>query len=89
MKPDTRTAMKNMIVEIRNLMPFDAPEALVCSDKNSCQGCSLKLLEYLESELENWEQMLDSGLVPGFKDLQKLEKTSRRIYRTLETNGLV
>lgn len=49
----------------------------------------LKLLEYLESELESWEQMLDSGLVPGFKDLQKLEKTSRRIYRTLETNGLV
>lgn len=89
MKPNTQTAMKKMIREIRRVMPFDAPEALLCSDKNSCQGCSLKLLEYLESELESWEQLLEAGQVPGFKDLQKLEKTSRRIYRTLESNGLV
>ena len=81
--------MKTMIQEIRSVLPFDAPEAVVCSDKNSCQGCSLKLLEYLESELENWEQFLEAGQIPDFKDLQKLEKTSRKIYKTLETNGLV
>jgi hypothetical protein len=89
MKPNTQVAMKNMIREIRNVMPFDAPEVVVCSDKNSCLGCSVKLLEYLESELENWEQLLDAGEIPGFKDLQKLEKTSRRIYKALENNGLV
>ena len=65
------------------------PEAVVCADKNTCQGCSLKLLEYLESELDNWEQLLKAGHIPDFKDLQKLEKTSKKIYKTLETNGLV
>lgn len=89
MKPKTQTVMKNMIREIRHVIPFDAPEAVVCSDKNTCQGCSLKLLEYLESQLDNWEQLLKAGHIPDFKDLQKLEKTSKRIYKTLETNGLV
>jgi hypothetical protein len=89
MKPKTQTVMKSMIREIRNVIPFDAPEAAVCSEKNTCQGCSLKLLGYLESELENWEQLLKTGHVPDFKDLQKLEKTAKRIYKTLATNGLV
>jgi len=45
-KPDTRTAMQSMINE--------TSEAVMCADDSSCQGCSLKLLEFLAMELDNW-----------------------------------
>ncbi len=49
MKPDTRTAMRNLIGQIRTAIPFDLPEAQMCSD--SCDGCSIKLLEFAEYRL--------------------------------------
>ena len=88
-KPDSKTAMLLLIERIRELIPFDVPEAVTCSDKNSCEGCSVKLMQYLELELDSWEQKLNEGYVPDFKDLSKLEKTARKIYQTLERNALV
>ena len=88
-KPDTRTAMQNLINQVRQTIPFDTPEAVMCADDSSCQGCSLKLLEFLSMELDNWQQKLDDGEVPNFGDLQKLGKSSRAVYRVLEKNGLI
>ena len=88
MKPDTRTAMRNLVAEVRRVMPFDLPPERLC-DGACSGGCALKLLEYLDSELENWSSRVDEGLVPNFGDLTKLEKTSRKIYRVLERKGLV
>ena len=88
-KPDTRTAMQALINEVRQTIPFDTPEAVMCSDDSSCQGCSLKLLEFLSMELDNWQQKLEDGEVPNFGDLQKLGKSSRAVYKVLEKNGLV
>ena len=79
--------MRNLIAEIRDRLPFDAPEAQICSDP--CRGCSIKLLDYLQSELEAWEQRLDAGEKPGLADLSNLEKKGRKIYRTLRENQLV
>lgn len=89
MKPDTRTAMQQMINEVRLAIPFDAPEAQICADDTSCKGCSLKLLEYLDMELDNWQDKLNQGESPSFGDLNKLSKTSRKIYTTLKNNGLI
>lgn len=87
MKPDVATAMRQMISQIRGTLPFDAPEAQIC--QGPCDGCSMKLLNYLDDELMAWEQRLDQGERPGLADLSRLAKTSRRIYRVLEQNGLI
>lgn len=86
-KPDTRTAMWQLIAEVRETFSFDAPATQACSGE--CQGCSLKLLEYLDGELCGWEQRLEVGDTPNFGDLSGLAKTSRKVHATLEKNGLV
>ena len=86
-KPDTRAAMRTLIREIRNAMPFGAAQAQVCSD--SCAGCSRKLLDYLESELEGWEERLDADARPELRDLSRLAGTARKIHATLIRNGVV
>lgn len=85
-KPDVATAMRDLIGQVREAMPFDAPEANVCS--GLCEGCSLKLLEYMAAELDSWEQRLADGEQPGLKDLSKLAKTARKVHATLVKNGL-
>lgn len=87
MKPDTSTAMQNIIDEVREVMPFDAGEAKLCSD--FCQGCSLKLLGFLETELEDWEQKLQDGVQPNFGDINRMSKTCKKVYTILQKNGLV
>lgn len=79
--------MAQLIVEARRTFPLDAPEASVCADE--CRGCSLKLLEFLQSELENWEARLHDGEKPTLGDLHKLGNTCRKLYAVLEKNGLV
>ena len=88
-KPDTRTAMQHIINEVRQTIPFDTSEAVMCADDSSCQRCSLKLLEFLSMELDNWQQRLDDGESPNFGDLTKLGKSSKAVYKTLSRNGLV
>jgi hypothetical protein len=43
-----------------------------------------KLLEYIDVEITEWEQRLENGGIPNFRDIQKLSKTSRNIYRVLK-----
>ena len=87
MKPDRPTAMRMLIQQVRTAMPFDLPEANLCSGK--CNGCSQKLLDYLDTELEGWQYRLDAGETPDFGDINKIAKTSKKIYRVMEKNGLV
>ena len=87
MKPNTSIAMQNLIDEARTTMPFDAGEAQLCAD--SCNGCSLKLLEFLDMELQDWEQKLQEGVEPSFGDIHKMGKTCKKIYMVLKKNGLV
>ena len=87
MKPNTTTAMQNLIDEVRSAMPFGAGEAQLCAD--SCNGCSLKLLEFLDMELQDWEQKLQDGVEPSFGDIHKMGKTCKKIYIVLKKNGLV
>jgi len=79
--------MRRLIAQIRNLMPFDTPEAQRCAD--SCSGCSAKLLAYLETEIDSWETRLAEGEQPSFGDLSRLARTGRKIHAVLLRNGLV
>lgn len=86
MSPDSRTAMGILIAQIREAIPTRAPGALACT--GACAGCSVKLLEYLETELVCWESRLAAGERPGLADLSQLAGTARKIHRVLVRNGL-
>lgn len=86
-KPDRPTAMKQLIQQVRAVMPFDLPQANRCS--GTCNGCSQKLLDFLSSELQDWEYRLAQGESPDFGDIHRMTKTSRKIYRVMQRNGLV
>jgi len=68
-------------------MPFGLNADDLCGD--ACQGCSNKLLIYLETELDAWEFRLADGAVPTLGDLDRLAKQSKKIYRVLQQNGLL
>lgn len=87
MKPDRTIAMRQLILQVRTAMPFDLPEANLCSGK--CNGCSQKLLDYLDIELEGWESRLKDGEVPDFGEIQRIAKTSKKIYKVLQQNDLI
>ena len=87
MKPDTREAMHQLIERVRAAIPFDMPEASLCAAE--CHGCSVKLLAYLEGELDGWALRLDQGEIPDFGDLQRLGRQARKIHRALVESGLV
>ena len=85
-KPGRQQAMQQLISDIRRAMPLDEPYALLC--QKQCVGCPKKLMEYLESELTGWESALQAGEQPSLGDVNQLAKTSRKIYRVLQKNGL-
>ncbi len=87
MKPDTPTAMKNLIEQVRESIPFGLSEAEICI--GTCRGCPKKLMEYLDQELESWNDRLNAGEIPTLGDVSILAKTSGKIHRALSKNHLV
>ncbi len=79
--------MYDLIQQVRAVVPFNTPVADLCVD--DCYGCPKKLLEYLDMELEDWQQKLDDGHIPNFAEINSLGRRSRKIVTALEKNGLV
>ena len=88
MKPKTEVVIINIIRQIRETFPFDISEEQLCADTCSC-GCPKKLLEYMEMEITEWERRIENGDIPNFRDIEKLSKTGKKIYRVLEKNNLI
>lgn len=84
-KPPCSEAMKLLIDDIRNNIPFDIPVATLCS--GVCHGCSKKIIDYLDNEIIQWEQCIHQGDEIKFGDIIKLTKTSRKVYKVLQKNG--
>ncbi|SMF22800.1 hypothetical protein SAMN02745866_01445 [Alteromonadaceae bacterium Bs31] len=87
MKPKTAEAMSQLLCEIRKALPLDRSDILLC--RRVCIGCPKKLIQYLRREVEDWEWALAQGDQPSLGDISSLAKTSRKIYKALEKNGLV
>ncbi|WP_421862427.1 hypothetical protein [Motiliproteus sp.] len=87
MKPDCHTAMRLLLAQIRQALPFEMDEAQLC--RGPCQGCSKKLLEFIDMELEEWQTRLDRGEQPSLGDIQKLAKRARKVYQVMQNNGLI
>lgn len=88
MKPKTSVVMRDIIRQIRANFPFALSEQELCAQTCS-HGCAIKLLEYMDMEISAWEQRLDNGEIPNLGDIQKLSKSSLKIYRVLQQNKLV
>jgi len=86
-KPNTRSAMRKLLADVRAAIPFDTSEEELCA--HGCKGCSVKLLEFLSQELDNWTYRLDQGDIPTFGDISQMTKSSQKIYKVLKRNGLV
>ncbi len=76
MKPKTDVVMLDIIQQIKTTFPFAMSEQELCAETCS-YGCPKKLLEYIHTEITKWEQCLENGEIPNFRDIQKLSKTSR------------
>jgi len=87
MKPSTTEAMQQLIKQLRQVIPFELAMDDVCND--DCRGCSVKLLEYLQSEIDSWEYRLQQQQIPDFRDLTRLQRSGRKIYATMQRNGLI
>ncbi len=79
--------MGELIAQIKTTIPFDLPESYICSGR--CNGCSLKLLDFLELQLEEWEDRLLTGEQPNFGDLKKLARIARQVHRVMDRNDLL
>ena len=88
MKPKTEVVMTDIIQQIKAAFPFDMSEEEMCAVTCS-HGCPRNLLEYIHAEITEWEQRLENGETPNFRDIQKLAKTSKKIYKILEKNDLI
>lgn len=83
-KPNTKTAMQQLIAQIQQTIPQNLDEAQMC--QGECLGCSKKMLEMLDAEISYWQY---SDAVPSLKDLKNLENIGRRTYKILKRNQLV
>ncbi|BDQ66581.1 hypothetical protein ACE02Y_10170 [Shewanella xiamenensis] len=83
-KPNTKTAMQQLIAQIQQTIPLNLDEAQMC--QGECLGCSKKMLEMLDAEISYWQY---SDAVPSLKDLKNLENIGRRTYKILKRNQLV
>ncbi|TCS38785.1 hypothetical protein BCF53_11559 [Reinekea marinisedimentorum] len=80
--------MLSLIGQIRSHIPFDEMnEARVCG--GLCMGCPKKLLEYLEQEVEWWEGSVNAGDEPSLGDVEKLARSSKKIYKVLQKNQVL
>ncbi|GAA5523676.1 hypothetical protein Maes01_00225 [Microbulbifer aestuariivivens] len=86
-KPDTRTAIRQIIAQARETLPFSMPAAELCA--GPCGSCSKKLLEYLDGEIVEWEQRLDNGEVPTLGEVNKFGRLCQKIHRAIAANGLI
>lgn len=85
-KPNTTEAMHKLTETVRQTLPFNLPKEVLCSGC-SRHGCAFKLLEYMDMELQDWEQRLENGEKPNFNDIQKLTKISQKVYKNLQKTG--
>ncbi|WP_299203051.1 hypothetical protein [uncultured Amphritea sp.] len=79
--------MQTLISDIRKAVPFDTPMEKLCD--GPCTGCSKKLLDYLDMQLEEKEAELNAGLIPNLGELNRLKKSAMKIHATLIKNGLI
>lgn len=87
MKPNTSTAMRMLIEQIHDALPFEKPEHEICAGK--CVGCPKKMLEYIGSELDHYQCQLDNEETPTLGEISDLARIAKKVHRNMAKNSLV
>ncbi|MCG9737263.1 hypothetical protein L1D32_03695 [Shewanella insulae] len=88
-KPDSTTAMLQLIDQVRQAMPLNEPETFVCGPKGSCIGCPKKLLELVDTEIGYWESAIEQGETPLLGEVSRFAKLCRNVHRGLARSGIL
>jgi len=86
-KPKIQHAVEQLVTRLRDELPFHLPPDQLC--QHSCSGCPKKLMEYLDTELEDVEYRLTNGDEFSLGEISKLARTGGKIFKVMEKNGLV
>lgn len=87
MKPNTQEAMKHLISQAREKIPFSLSFAGYCEGR--CDECPEKLLEFLDIELSDWEHKLKRGDTPNAGEVSALARDCKEVYAILRKKGFV
>ena len=87
MKPKPALAMQELINYIRQGIPFDTPESSLCI--GPCQGCSKKLIKFLDDQVCDWSIKLEQGIAPKLGDINKLAHIAIKVRKVLTINGFI
>ncbi len=87
MKPDTKTAMQDLIKQAREKIPFNLSFEGNCEGR--CDECPFKLLEFLDIDLSHWEFRLKRGNIPNLGDVHTLARECKEIYAILQNKGFI
>jgi len=87
MKPNTKEAMENLISEARQKIPFNLSFDGFCEGR--CEECPEKLLEFLDTDLSDWEFRLKRGDVPSLENVHRLANDCKKIYQILKRKGFI
>ena len=88
-KPDLKTAMLQLIAEVKQTLPLYEPSTFVCGTNTDCVGCPKKMLEMVDSELSYWESAMKRGITPKFDELRRFGKLCQSVRRSLVQNNII
>lgn len=88
-KPDRKTAMLELIKQVKAEFPLYEPSTFICGANTDCQGCPKKLLELVDSEINYWEHAIARGVIPSFDQLRRFGKMCLGVRRGLARNNLL
>ncbi|GIU02044.1 hypothetical protein [Shewanella algidipiscicola] len=88
-KPDPKTAMLQLIEQVKQELPLTEPAHFVCGPEGSCIGCPKKLLELVDSELSYWETAIANGDTPRLGDISRFGKLCKNVRRGLIRSGVL
>lgn len=86
-KPKAAEAMRLLITQIKNALPFGMSEHDICA--GVCVGCPKKSMEYIGSEIDYWECRLANNDNPTLGDISDLARIAKKVHRSMERNNLV
>jgi hypothetical protein len=87
-KPDRISAMKQLIVQVKQAFPLDSADIFRCGPANNCVGCPKKLLDIVDSEISYWEAAIAQGVMPSLGDISRFGKLCKNVSRGLNRNNI-
>lgn len=88
-KPDLKTAMQQLIAQVKTELPLYEPSTFICGTNTDCIGCPKKMLEMVDTELCYWESAMKKGNIPKFDELRQFGKLCKSVRKMLVRNNLI